>query len=74
MTLPLPLPAMMPIAVDEEVVSASADGIVQCLRLLADEATTLNLPHTRLAIQDAVRAALLENGVGIPRPSRRLLH
>jgi hypothetical protein len=59
---------------DDEPVSASADGILQCLRMLADEALTLNLHRTRSAIQDAVKAALSENRTSSARASHLLLH
>jgi hypothetical protein len=68
------LPEVQPIAPDEDVVPASAIGIVRCLCLLAEEAITLKLPSTQSAIQDAVRTALLETGVGAARLSVRLLH
>jgi len=45
---------------DEEPCNASADGILQCLRLLAEEAATLNLHRTLIAIEDALEAVALE--------------
>jgi len=47
---------------DEESVSASAHGILQCLRLLAEEAATLNLKRTLSAIQDALETVADESG------------
>jgi hypothetical protein len=41
---------------------ASASGILQCLRLLAEEAATLNLHRTLSAIQDALETAAEESG------------
>jgi hypothetical protein len=46
---------------DDEAVSASAHGILQCLRLLAEEAATLNLQRTLSAIQDALETAADES-------------
>jgi len=68
------LPVIMPIVLDDEVAAASANGILQCLRMLADEASSLNLLLTRSAIQDAVTVALAENSLGGARVSRLLLH
>jgi hypothetical protein len=70
----LPLPAVPPVALDDDVVPASAQGIVRCLCLLADEAMTLKLPATESAIQVAIKTALLETGGSGMRISRRLLH
>jgi hypothetical protein len=70
----LPLAAVEPIALDDDLAPASAQGIVRCLCLLADEAMTLKLPATQSAIQDAVRTALVETGGTGLRISRRLLH
>jgi hypothetical protein len=47
---------------DDEAISASAHGILQCLRLLAEEAATLNLQRTLSAIQDALETAADESG------------
>ncbi len=47
---------------EDEAVSASALGILQCLRLLAEEAATLNLQRTLSAIQDALETAVDESG------------
>jgi hypothetical protein len=46
---------------DDEAISASAHGILQCLRLLAEEAATLNLQRTLSAIQDALETAADES-------------
>jgi len=45
---------------DEEPCSASADGILHCLRLLAEEAATLNLRRSLMAIEDALEAVAME--------------
>ena len=63
---------------DDEAVSASADGILQCLRLLAEEAATLNLQRTLSAIQDALETVAEETRVETEAPpcmfEARLLH
>jgi hypothetical protein len=41
-------------------VAPSAHGIMQCLRQLAEEAATLNLQDTLLAIERAVETAACE--------------
>jgi hypothetical protein len=46
---------------DDEAVPASAHGILQCLRLLAEEAATLNLRRTLSAIQDALETVVDES-------------
>lgn len=46
---------------EEEPLQASADGILHCLRLLAEEAATLNLRRTLCAIQDALETAMSES-------------
>jgi hypothetical protein len=38
----------------EQAAAASATGIFLCLRQLAEEAATLNLPHTLFAIEQAL--------------------
>ncbi len=45
---------------EDEPCAASADGILNCLRLLADEAATLHLRHTLWAIQEAMETARRE--------------
>lgn len=52
----------------EEDTPASAHGILQCLRLLAEEAATLNLRRTLWAIQDALEAAEVESAAGLDMP------
>lgn len=58
----------------------SANGLLQCLRLLAQEAASLNLLQTLTAIEDAVDAAAFETGMdggGGPLQSgvlRRVIH
>jgi hypothetical protein len=47
---------------EDEAFSASASGILQCLRLLAEEAATLNLKRTLSAIQDALETVADESG------------
>jgi hypothetical protein len=46
---------------DENGVLASATGILHCLRLLAEEAATLNLLRTLSAIQEALETAVDES-------------
>jgi hypothetical protein len=46
----------------DENILASASGILQCLRLLAEEAATLNLHRTLSAIQEALETATEESG------------
>jgi hypothetical protein len=46
----------------DETALASASGILQCLRLLAEEAASLNLHRTLSAIQDALETAAEESG------------
>jgi hypothetical protein len=72
MTLPLISPA--PPILDDDVVSASADGILQCLRVLSDECLTLHMHRTRSAIQDAVKVGELENSRPSVRGSRHFFH
>lgn len=43
---------------------ASATGILECLRMLADEATELQLDDTLRALQRAIAACELERGRG----------
>jgi hypothetical protein len=40
----------------------SATGILHCLKLLAQEAATLNLIRTLSALEDALEAAAVESG------------
>jgi len=72
MTLPLISPA--PPILEDDVVSASADGILQCLRVLSDECLTLHMHRTRSAIQDAVKIGELENSRPSMRGSRHFFH
>jgi hypothetical protein len=72
MTLPLISPA--PPILEDDVVSASADGILQCLRVLSDECLTLHMHRTRSAIQDAVKIGELENSRPSMRGSRHFVH
>jgi hypothetical protein len=44
----------------EQATLASATGIFYCLRQLAEEAATLNLPHTVFAIEQALAVAANE--------------
>jgi hypothetical protein len=46
----------------EDTALASASGILQCLRLLAEEAASLNLLRTLSAIQEALETAAEESG------------
>jgi hypothetical protein len=59
---------------EEDNLTASADGILQCLRVLAEEAATLNLQRTLSAIQDAVETALLESRPASRGQSPLVLH
>jgi hypothetical protein len=49
---------------------ASAVGIFHCLRQLAEEAATLNLPHTLFAIEQAL-AVVASETEDEPHPARR---
>jgi hypothetical protein len=55
---------------DEKQLSASADGIRQCLRLLADEAAALKLRASLSAIEKALAIVLLETSTPTASPSR----
>ena len=60
---------------DEEAVPASAHGILQCLRLLAEEAATLNLRRTLWAIQDALETVVDESATsGVPTEPHAAVH
>jgi hypothetical protein len=63
-----------PMTFDEESLPASADGILQCLRLLAEEAAMLKLRRTLVAIQSALEAALSESREEQGSRSAMLLH
>jgi hypothetical protein len=43
----------------------SATGLMQCLRLLAQEAAALNLVRTLSAIEDAMDTAAYESGLDV---------
>jgi hypothetical protein len=47
---------------NEFVISASAFGILRCLRALAQEASSLHLFRTLSAIEDAMDIAAVESG------------
>jgi hypothetical protein len=47
---------------DENALRASASGIMQCLRVLADEAATLHLHGSVFAIHDAMQTVAMESG------------
>ncbi len=47
--------------------SASANGLLHCLRFLAQEAASLNLLRTLTAIEDALETALYESGTDLRR-------
>jgi hypothetical protein len=49
-------------------IAASAHGIGQCLRMLAEEAATLNLRHTLLAIEKALETVASETNETNPAP------
>jgi hypothetical protein len=53
---------------DDNALLASAQGIAHCLRLLADEAAILNLPHSVFAIMDALETVAMESGAGAFEP------
>jgi hypothetical protein len=55
---------------DEDGGPASAHGIMQCLRLLAEEAAMLNLQRTLCAIQDAMDT-VSEESEGDETPTQR---
>ena len=60
--------------------TASATGILQCLKLLAAEAASLKLTRTLSAIEDALEMAACESGMDdveeeLPREvARPLIH
>jgi hypothetical protein len=43
--------------------SPSVNGILNCLKALAEEAASLNMRRTLLAIEDAFEAAAIESGL-----------
>ena len=47
---------------NDSALTASAVGILHCLRVLAEEAAFLRLDSAVLAIQDAIDAVALESG------------
>jgi hypothetical protein len=47
---------------DDNALLVSAAGIMHCLRVLADEAATLNLRASVFAIHDAMQTVGLESG------------
>jgi hypothetical protein len=58
----------------EQTCLASAEGILHCLRMLAEEAAALRLSRTQLAIQEALETCLMEgagtdpaSGAGLAR-------
>lgn len=51
---------------DDELVVESANGILQCLRFLAQEAADLKLQRTLSAIQRAAETVAREAGAGAP--------
>jgi hypothetical protein len=48
--------------------SATPTGIMQCLRMLAEEAATLNLSRTLVAIQEALQACQSEGAETVLAP------
>ncbi len=46
---------------EDGVACASANGLLHCLRFLAQEAASLNLLRTLTAIEDALETALFES-------------
>ena len=57
--------------IDEKQLAASADGIRQCLRLLADEAAALKLRASLSAIEKALAIVLLETSTPNTASPRR---
>jgi hypothetical protein len=55
-------------------VAATASGIFECLRMLAQEAASLNLSRTLGAITAALEACASERDDGRARSSGTLLH
>ncbi|HTR16866.1 MAG TPA: hypothetical protein VMI52_07525 [Acetobacteraceae bacterium] len=47
---------------EDDAVPANANGISQCLRMLAEEAAALRLTRTLSAIKDALEIAKAESG------------
>jgi hypothetical protein len=54
---------------------ATAENVLRCLTMLAEEAVVLDLPRTMLALRKAIRACQAEQGRPIPplRPRRHLV-
>jgi hypothetical protein len=50
------------LALDDEEIAASVEGILQCLRVLAEEAALLKLNGTFSAIEHALATATVESG------------
>ena len=50
---------------------ASAANLLQCLTMLADEAASLNLPRTMLALRKAIRACKTEQTRPVAPPRMR---
>jgi hypothetical protein len=65
---------------DDRNLTPSATGILQCLRVLAQEAATLQLFRTLSAIEDALEAAAFESSSDtmedcpLPLSKRTILH
>ena len=67
---------------DDSALTASATGILHCLRVLAEEAAFLRLDSAVVAIQDAIDAVALESGAdafapfseGVEVTERIILH
>jgi hypothetical protein len=63
---------------DDLEMQASAFGILQCLRSLASEASSLHMFRTLSAIEDALEAAASESGMDqvedVCRPAGARLH
>ncbi len=58
---------------DSDAAAPSASGILDCLRMLAQEAAELDLAATSSAIQQAMNACRLE-ATAVALPCRRLYH
>jgi hypothetical protein len=59
----------------EAALHATAANVLQCLTMLAEEAESLNLPRTMLALRKAIRACQAEQARPMPalRPRRHLV-
>ena len=56
---------------EDGVATATANGLLHCLRFLAQEAASLNLVRTLSAIEEALEVALFESGNDLLRDGRQ---